>query len=149
MLLSAETRLGLRMTGIVACDSITVAIQKKIKIKKFSTLLCWPGEDDILPSRSERKKTVTSQRAPLPRPFGELLQVPEATRGHKRAPQFPPILPERPGTSNCGQFLSCPCEGKLSWQQAHARYRWIPCHVSRCQNDPGRSDIGAYYSIAP
>ena len=82
MLLSAETRLGLRMTGIVACDSITVAIQK-IKIKKFSTLLCWPGEDDILPSRSERKKTVTSQRAPLPRPFGELLRVPEATRGHE------------------------------------------------------------------
>ena len=29
MLLSAETRLGLRMTGIVTCDSITVAIQKK------------------------------------------------------------------------------------------------------------------------
>ena len=45
--------------------------------------LCWPGEDDILPSRSERKKTVTSQRAPLPRPFGELLRVPEATRGHE------------------------------------------------------------------
>ena len=42
MLLSAETRLGLRMTGIVACDSITVAIQK-IKKKKIqhSPLLAW------------------------------------------------------------------------------------------------------------
>ena len=88
MLLSAETRLGLRMTGIVACDSITVAIQK-IKIKKFSTLLCWPGEDDILPSRSERKKTVTSQRAPLPRPFGELLRVPGGNEGARMSTPIP------------------------------------------------------------
>ena len=142
MLLSAETRLGLRITGIVTCDSITVVIQQKIPALSFVGLVKMMFS---LPEVKGKKLSLLSGH------FAKTLwRITSGARCNEGARMSTPI----PTNSTrmpleviriVNSFCCAPVRGNCRGSK-----RMLPMDSVSCQplqNDPGRSDIGAYYSI--